>query len=134
MVNFGTITVEVIFVLDNRSYKLLKKLYRKKKLKFEQVEKITKHEESKSSSVYISSLTKNHFISLWHTTEIINELGDRNWIGYCITLDGEAYVEQRRRDRRLFWVPYLITTAIALLSLITSLAEHWETISNLFCG
>lgn len=134
MVNSGTITVEVIFVLDNRSYKLLKRFYRKKKLKFEQIQKITKHDEHKTPSKYISSLTTSHFITYWNTDEIINDVGDTKQEGYCITLDGDAYVEQRKRDRKMFWVPYLITTAIALLSLITSLAEHWETISNLFCG
>ena len=134
MVNSGTITVEVIFVLDNCSYKLLKRFYRKKKLKFEHIQKITKHNESKTPSKYISSLTTSHFITYWDTDEIINNVGDMKQEGYCITLDGEAYVEQRRRDRKMFWVPYIITTAIALLSLITSLAEHWETISNLFCG
>lgn len=121
-------------MLDNRSYKLLKKFYREKKLTFEQIQKITDHEESKTSSKYISSLTTSHFITNWNTDEIINDVGDTKHEGYCITLEGEAYVEQRRRDRRLFWVPYLITTSIALLSLITSLAEHWSIIVSLFCG
>ncbi len=112
-------------MLDNRSYKLLKRFYRKKKLNFEQIQKITKHDESKTSSKYISSLTTSHFITYWNADEIINDVGDTKQEGYCITLDGEAYVEQRRRDRKMFWVPYLITTAIALLSLIASLAEHW---------
>ena len=125
MVNFGIITDEVMFMLDNRSYKLLKRFYRKKKLNFEQIQKITKHDESKTSSKYISSLTTSHFITYWNADEIINDVGDTKQEGYCITLDGEAYVEQRRRDRKMFWVPYLITTAIALLSLIASLAEHW---------
>ena len=133
LVDFVTITGEVISVLDNKSYKLLKKLYKKKKLNFEQAEKITHHNESKSSSKYISSLSKSHFITNWYSDEIINDIGDMKQEGYSITLEGEAYVEQRRRDRRMFWVPYLITTAIALLSLITSLVEHWETIINLFC-
>ena len=134
MVNSDTITAEVIFMLDNRSYKLLKKFYRKKKLTFEQIQKITDHNESETPSKHISALATSHFITCWNTDEIINGVGDPKQEGYCITLDGESYVEQRRRDRRLFWVPYLITTAIALLSLITSLSEQWTTISSLFCG
>lgn len=113
-----------MFMLDNRSYRLLKKFYRKKKLKFEQIQKITGHDESKYSSRYISSLMTKHFIEIWNTGEIINDIGDTKQKGYYITLNGEAYVEQRRRDRKMFWVPYLITTFIALLSLITSLVEH----------
>lgn len=38
-----------------------------------------------------------------------------------ITLAGRAYVERRRRDGLLFWLPYGITTVIAAASLVVSL-------------
>ena len=52
--------------------------------------------------------------------------------GYEITLEGRAFVEQRRRDTRNFWVPYAITTAIALMSLIGTIASNWGTIRGWF--
>lgn len=119
-------------MIDNKTYKLLKKFYRKKELTLEEVSKATGTNEEKSPSKSISALSKNHFISTWQTNEIINDSGDRKWIGFRITLEGNAYVEQRRRDLRNFWVPYLITTFIAVLSLAASLAEHWDTILSWF--
>jgi len=124
----------VITVLENKTYKLLKKFYCKKKLTLQQIGKITGANEEELPSEYISELIKNHFISIWETKEIINDLGDRKWAGYSITLEGSAYVEHQRSEKRNFWVPYLITTAIALLSLITSLADHFETILYWFCA
>ena len=59
-------------MLDNRSYKLLKKFYRKKKLTFEQIQKITDHNESETPSKHISALATSHFITCWNTDEIIN--------------------------------------------------------------
>lgn len=38
-----------------------------------------------------------------------------------VTFDGAAYIEERFQNGKLFWVPYSITTFIALLSLISNL-------------
>lgn len=115
-------------MLDNKTYRLLKLLYRKKRLSYKRIQKITGTDEEKLRSRHILILFENRFINYWETDEIINDLGDRKLAGYYITLEGSAYVEQRKRELYHFWIPYIITTAIALLSLITSLAEHWETV------
>ena len=36
------------------------------------------------------------------------------------TADGAAYIEERFRNGKLFWIPYSITTFIALLSLLSN--------------
>lgn len=101
-------------MIDKRTYKLLKRLYRRERLTFAEVEKITGCGEKSQNG-----------------DKIIDDLGDREWIGFEITLDGRAYIEQERRTRMNFWIPYAITTAIALMSLIASLAEHLPAILSL---
>ena len=122
-------------MLDKISYKALKFIYRKQNRTFDELAKITGEDESKKTSKYISSLLKHGFISFWDQGELVdfNGFKSRKTIGYQIALPGAAYVEQRRRDLRNFWVPYAITTFIALLSLLGIVAEHWETIQDWLC-
>lgn len=118
-------------MIDKRTYKLLKRLYRRERLTLAEVEKITGHGGRNQRSQCVEALTKAHYISCWHGDKIIDDLGDREWIGFEITLDGRAYIEQERRTRMNFWLPYTITTVIALMSLIASLAEHLPAILSL---
>lgn len=117
-------------MLDKKSYKVLKDLYKKKQCTFLDIAKITSCDEIKSSSKYISELSKNHFVEFWSSDELIEIDGvkEHKQLGYSISLAGEAYVEQHRREMRNFWIPYSITTFIAALSLIASLADNWGTI------
>ena len=119
-------------MIDKQAYKLLKRIYRKGRMQLSEVSKITGVNEKKQPSNIISELKREKFIFMWETEQVVNDLGDREWGGYAITLEGRAYVEKRRRDARNFWVPYSITTMIAILSLISSLAEHWATILSWF--
>ena len=118
-------------MVDKKTYKVLKLLYKKKR---KDIQEITSLNESKSPSKYISELYKNRFIEYWISDELIeiNGIKDNKQLGYSISLAGEAYVEQRRRESRNFWVPYVITTFIAALSLIASLADNWGTILSWF--
>ena len=110
-------------MIDKRSYKLLKKFYRKKRLSFADVQAYTEHDEGKRPSEYISVLYSNHFIKHWLSEDLIEVGGlkEHRALGYEITLAGQAFVEQRRRETRNFWVPYSITTFIALFSLLETL-------------
>lgn len=121
-------------MIDNRAYKLLKHIYKKGRLTLSEISQITGVDEAKQPSSITSALKREKFISTWDTDKVIDELGDCEWGGYAITLEGRAYVEKRRRETRNFWVPYSITTLIALLSLVTSLAEHWGTIMSWFAS
>lgn len=53
------------------------------------------------------------------------------YVRKTFSFDGRAYIEQERRTRMNFWLPYTITTVIALMSLIASLAEHLPAILSL---
>jgi len=125
---------EVNIVVDKKTYKVLKLLYKKKRCTFKDIQEITSLNESKSPSKYISELCKNRFIEYWVSDEliVINGIKENKQLGYSISLTGEAYVEQRRREFRNFWVPYAITTFIAALSLIASISDNWGTILSWF--
>lgn len=109
--------------MDSKSYKILKLLYRKKNCTYSQIEKQTKHKEYQSPSKYISFLFSQKYVSYWCSQNLV-EIGgikEPETIGYSITLAGESYVEERRRNGRNFWVPYVITTLLAVASLLVAI-------------
>lgn len=110
-------------MLDKKAYKLLGLFYKKDRLTFEEIQSETHEEERESSSLCVSALCSEKFISTWESSESMNDVGDHKQFGYEITYAGRAYVDQRRRDGRNFWVPYLITTLIAISSLIVSIVK-----------
>ena len=111
-------------MLDKKAYSLLSVFYKKGKLSFDEIREKTNVDETKDRSQYISALCSEHFIASWGSSESINEVGDHKQFGYEITYAGRAYVDQRRRDGRNFWIPYLITTLVAISSLIVSIVKH----------
>ena len=110
-------------MLDKKAYKLLVLFYKKDRLTFDEIQAETHEEERESSSLCVSALCSEKFISTWESSESINDVGDHKQFGYEITYAGRAYVDQRRRDGRNFWVPYLITTLIAISGLIVSIVK-----------
>lgn len=110
-------------MLDKKAYKLLALFYKKDRLTFDEIQAETHEEERESSSLCVSALCSEKFISTWESSGSINDVGDHKQFGYEITYAGRAYVDQRRRDGRNFWVPYLITTLIAISSLIVSIVK-----------
>lgn len=112
--------------LDKKSWKLLKKLYKKKQLTYEDVSEITgttEDGEDRDSmdrhSKEIKKLKANSFIEDWHGP-IRGGYADE-WFGYRITLDGKAYVEQRRRDWRKTWIPVAVAAVVGLLTFLAAL-------------
>ena len=122
-------------MIDKKSYKALKLLYRKGEMLGETLDEITEHKDPNRDNPIIAALLIDKLIAMVSRGGSIDKEGGftNPTIYYRITIAGRAYVEQRRRDLRNFWAPYLITTLIALLSLIASLAEHWGTILKWFC-
>jgi len=110
-------------MLDKKAYKLLTIFYKKDRLTFDEIQSETHEEERESSSLCVSALCSEKFISTWESSGSINDVGDHKQFGYEITYAGRAYVDQRRRDGRNFWVPYLVTTLIAISSLIVSIVK-----------
>lgn len=120
-------------MMDKKSYRLLKKLYKASHFSYESVAKRTDHPNGNTSDPVTEYLVKNHLIAL-HSTGKISELGEVMHDGYEITIEGRAYVEQKRRDFLTFFLPYTITTLIALLSLVATIASNWKTILSWFQG
>lgn len=89
-------------MLDKKAYKLLDLFYKKDRLTFDEIQSETHEEERESSSLCVSALCSEKFISTWESSGSINDVGDHKQFGYEITYAGRAYVDQRRRDGRNF--------------------------------
>ena len=117
-------------MIDKKSYKLLKHLYKNEYLSNEQIDAITHTQTPKqglnNTAIYLSN---KRFI-LRHYVSTDSE-GNPIYDGYEINGDGRAYVEERRNRFLMFILPYGITTFIALLSLFTTIATNWTDICSL---
>lgn len=121
-------------MFDKKTYKLLTALYKKGQLTIKEIDAITGEHEDVKQSPYITALLIAKYISV--VTKISDENGVKDYktVGYKIDIEGKAYVEQRRRDGRNFWVPYAITTFIAVLSLIVALIQSFASGCVCSCG
>lgn len=108
---------------DKKTYNLLKKFYKVETMTQNEVNAFTGHSELNTINHNASFLMSDKLIEFVKTDDVKDEKGAwREGPGYYrITILGRAYVEQRRRDLCSFWVPYAITTAIALASLFVAL-------------
>lgn len=108
---------------DNKTYKLLKEIYKVGTMTQDEVNTFTGHKSLHTLSQAALFLMSDRLIEFLQQNSMKDENG--NWKedpGYFrITILGRAYVEQRRRDLFSFWVPYTITTVIALAGLFVAL-------------
>jgi len=118
-------------MLDKRTTKLLKHLYKKDTMTYAEIDKLLKtttpENAVNSESMHLSQkgLILRHYVGQ-------NDEGSSIYDGYTISIDGRAYIEDKRKTFLAFVLPYSITTLIALLSLFTTLALNWEKITDLF--
>lgn len=94
--------------MDKDTYKILKWFYSQKII-------------SISSVVYderLRYLMMNNFIENNCSSKTQNEYGEPIYNSYKITITGNAYVEQKRRNFWGFILPYAITTLLAIASII----------------
>lgn len=121
-------------MLEKKTYQILKYIYRKKNVTYKELIKMTGVDEANRHSGYVSCLIENKFVRVWESTELIEVDGIREHkvLGLKITLAGSAYVEQKRKDSFLFWVPYSITTFIALMNLIGIIVANLDKFRLLF--
>lgn len=103
-------------MIDRETYKFLKLFYKNKSYSTEEIKKLTGIDERKKRNKYTDALRKHHFI----------EPSRDGTEGFSISLEGCAYVEQKKSERRNFWVPYIITTIIALISLIDTILSWFS--------
>lgn len=110
-------------MLDKESRKVLKKLYRCEQLSIDEINSMTYTPEEYATNKHVSTLLRNGFIEKFQEDEQNpkNELKTKTT--YCkITLAGMAYIEGERRGFLNFWVPYIITTVVALAGLLVAIA------------
>ena len=112
-------------MLDKKSYKLLKALYKSNSLTYDEINCVLKTKTPDSQiNKYARNLSRYRLIDL-HVLghdEIGNSLHD----GYEINLEGRGYIENQRRQFWGFLLPYAITTFIALLSLVTTIMTNYD--------
>lgn len=108
-------------MLDRTTYKLLKALYKEGELSVAEASKIAGMDESAVIGTHALHLRAMKLISEVYEPCADDRTRDEKLVSFKITFDGQAYVEQRHRDLRNFWIPYAITTLIAILSLIVAL-------------
>ena len=108
-------------MLDSKTYELLVKIYSKGQLPVDDICTVTGENAADRSNRHVACLLTRGFIEALEESCKVDGVPDSKLLGYKITLSGCAYVEQRRRDLRNFWIPYVITTLIALLSLVVAI-------------
>lgn len=112
-------------MIDKTSYALLKRLYSKGDMTPEELDAFTGNEDQYPYNKQASMLRENHFIEDCSVGGKRDgeggHIGEKHYIR--ISMKGRAYIEQRQRDSRNFWVPYIITTIIAIASLIVAVAS-----------
>ena len=77
-----------------------------------EIDRITGHTDTDSFNEVLSVLREEH---------LVKPAGSSS---FRISLKGRAYIEQRRRDTRYFVVPYVITTLIAVSSLLITILTN----------
>ncbi len=120
--------------VEKVSYKLLKKLYQKDKMTLDEIKAETKYDGEPKYDPHISYLLEEHLISSFSEGEKFDsgKIIDGTQY-YRITLRGRDYIENVGREKRNFWVPYAITTILALISVVATLLSLFQTVCP-FCG
>lgn len=108
-------------MLEKTSRKLLKKLYKKNFLSYDECNKIC-HTSEESGNRYASYLLNHGLIEL-HESGILGEFNNPEYDGYSITLDGAGLIYTEKRDFWMFLIPYAITTVIAFIALLVAMIE-----------
>lgn len=113
-------------MIDRSSYRLLKKLYREKEMVAEDAWSFVGHKDGLARQCpQISALLSAKFIQ--GVDRVVNADLMKASRYFSITIAGMAFVEQRRRDGRNFWVPYVITTILAIASLVVALYTAFQS-------
>lgn len=111
-------------MFDKTTYSLLKKLYRCEKMTRNEVYSFIGAKNDLYFNRHISFLLENKMI--YKGTEGGSADGAGGFIDgievYKIRLRGRAYIEQKRRDLLNFWIPYIITTIVAIAGLLVAIA------------
>lgn len=108
-------------MLEKTSHKLLKILYKKNFLTFDECHKICLTSD-KTGNPYASYLLNHGLIEL-HECGRSGKFNEADYDGYSITLDGAGLIYTEKRDFWIFLIPYVITTLIAFVALLVAMRE-----------
>lgn len=111
-------------MLDKSSYKLLKAFYKINSLSPHEVDQVIKAERMMDENIVVTHLIRNKFVARARDRQ--------NEPFYHITIEGRAYIENRKKQFWSFFLPYLITTLIAFMSLLGTIAGNWKVIQSWF--
>lgn len=118
-------------MLDKKSYKLLKALYKFDSLTYSEIDRILKVETPDTQiNKYAHNLSRYGLIDVHFLG--YDEIGNALHDGYEINLEGRGYVENQRRQFWGFLLPYAITTFIAFLSLVTTIMSNYDKFFHAF--
>ena len=105
--------------MEKTAYRLLKALYKKDMTRGE-ADSFVEIKDDHILNRYTSFLAKDGLIDFYSTEQWIEENGTvhEGTEYWRITILGRGYIEQRRKELLMFWVPYAITTAVAVAALL----------------
>lgn len=105
--------------MEKTALKLLKALYRVDDMKKCDIDQCTSHDPEEGENPYLAYLRKIGFIE---SRTVGDKIEGKEIIRgvelWSITLEGRGFIEARRKDFFMFWLPYGITTIIALAALL----------------
>ncbi len=101
-------------ILDKSATKLLKYIYRKGSVPREKINIPAKYEKKMDTRQVLIRLLQ---------LDLVEEAVEDGSHVFRITINGAAYIENKRQQFWAFIVPYAITTLIALASLTTSILD-----------
>lgn len=100
-------------MLDKQSIKLLKAIKKAKLLPESEAKQM-------NGAYLVSDLSHLNFLSRsGFIVRLITESGNY----YSLTLEGYAYLEQRTKDAWLLWLPWAVTTLLAITSVLLQVLD-----------
>lgn len=102
--------------MEKKMYRLLVQFYKADGLTNHQINELAQADKLGEVGYRTARLEKMKFIQAYYAEP--DRDGYSPVQGYQITLDGMAYVEEHRRTLLMFWIPYTITTGIAIAALV----------------
>ena len=103
--------------MDNKTFKLLKKFYKKETFIINEIKTFTLNNKNQ-----IQFLLNKKFIQPIYSfsEEKYSQIPVRIIIGYEITVEGKAYVENKHKENHRFLIPVIIS----IIALISSFKEE----------
>ena len=102
--------------MEKKMYRLLVQFYKADGLTNQKINELAQADKPGEVGYRTARLEKMKFIQAYFSEP--DQDGYAQTLGYQITLDGMAYVEEHRRTLLMFWIPYAITTGIAIAALV----------------